>query len=506
MSTGALPAINSPTTAGAVHHGPTRVGFARFWAHRHVFLALTDLAILGASILVAYLIRFKAGLALWSAEAPDPIPYIRSGLLLSATWMYVVWRAGAYERGLRGVASPVIRVRLLLKAGLIAVTAVMAFGFLNREFLLSRQVYLTSAIAAVISMTISRSAFSRLDRVLAERGYVAAQIAIVGTNRVALEFADSVERESHGSLRVMGLISRRPNHDSATNRQILGHVDEIESIYKRIHFDKLVLATPEAGESFKERRGGTVISLLNFCEQNGVALYMVPDSFEIAVAPSEVASFSGTPLVRLQDTALHPVYEVVKRLMDMVFSCAILLIGLPLWLAIAVGLKFTSSGPILFSQLRAGHNGRPFRMYKFRSMSVDAESRLGQLVDLDALQEPVFKIKNDPRVTAFGRWLRRSGLDEIPQLINVLRGEMSLVGPRPEEIALVHKYDQWQRRRLKAKPGITGYQQIKNRGGSSLTERIGYDLVYLKHQSLGLDLYIMLHTPLVLLRGSGVSH
>jgi exopolysaccharide biosynthesis polyprenyl glycosylphosphotransferase len=355
-------------------------------------------------------------------------------------------------------------------------------------------------------MTISRSAFSRLDRVLAARGYVAAQIAIVGTNRVALEFADSVERESHGSLRVMGLISRRPNHDSVANRQILGHIDEIESIYKRIHFDKLVLATPQAGESFKERRGGTVISLLNFCEQNGVALYMVPDSFEIAVAPSEVASFSGTPLVRLQDTALHPVYEVVKRVMDVVFSCAILLIGLPLWLAIAVGLKLTSSGPILFSQLRAGHNGRPFRMYKFRSMSVDAESRLGQLVDLDALQEPVFKIKNDPRVTALGRWLRRSGLDEIPQLINVLRGEMSLVGPRPEEIALVHKYDQWQRRRLKAKPGITGYQQIKNRGGSSLAERIGYDLVYLKHQSLGLDLYIMLHTPLVLLRGSGVSH
>ena len=145
-------------------------------------------------------------------------------------------------------------------------------------------------------------------------------------------------------------------------------------------------------------------------------------------------------------------------------------------------------------------------MYKFRSMVCDAERKLAELVDIESLAEPVFKLRNDPRVTRVGGFLRRTGLDEIPQLINVLKGEMSIVGPRPEERALVEKYDPWQRRRLKAKPGITGYQQIVNRGHPDLSERIKYDLIYLKHQSLLLDLYIMAQTILVVVRGTGVTH
>jgi len=178
---------------------------------------------------------------------------------------------------------------------------------------------------------------------------------------------------------------------------------------------------------------------------------------------------------------------------------------MPLWIAIALFIKFGSKGPVFFTQVRAGLHGKPFKMYKFRSMVEDAEAKLGEMVDIDNLDEPVFKIKNDPRITAVGRFLRRTSLDETPQLLNVLKGEMSIVGPRPEELALVEKYDHQQRRRLKGLPGITGYQQINNRGEPSLSRRIKYDLVYLKHQGPVLDSYIILKTIWVVIRSKGLT-
>ena len=192
--------------------------------------------------------------------------------------------------------------------------------------------------------------------------------------------------------------------------------------------------------------------------------------------------------------------------MDLLISAGLILAGLPIWLLLGLLIKATSKGPVFFDQIRAGLHGEAFSMLKFRSMVADAEEKLGDLVDLDSLEEPVFKIGNDPRVTGVGRLLRRSSLDELPQLINVLAGRMSLVGPRPEELEVVKRYDVWQRRRLKAKPGITGLQQIMCRGSTDLNKRIRYDLMYLKHQSLLFDLYILIRTFGVVIRGSGVTH
>ncbi len=155
--------------------------------------------------------------------------------------------------------------------------------------------------------------------------------------------------------------------------------------------------------------------------------------------------------------------------------------------------------------MRVGLHGKPFKIYKFRTMVPDADAQLKDLVDEENLKEPGFKISNDPRATPVGRLLRRASLDEIPQLLNVFKGEMSLVGPRPEMKELVERYNPEQRRRLKAKPGITGYQQTRARG-RPLSECIEYDLFYLKHQSLLLDLYILTRTVAVVIRGSGVTH
>jgi lipopolysaccharide/colanic/teichoic acid biosynthesis glycosyltransferase len=191
--------------------------------------------------------------------------------------------------------------------------------------------------------------------------------------------------------------------------------------------------------------------------------------------------------------------------MDIILSTVVLLVGLPFWLLIGVLIKLITGGPVFYVQERAGSMGKPFKMIKFRTMTIDADQRLKELISMDSLAEPVFKLDSDPRVTPIGKILRNWSLDEVPQCLNVLWGDMSFVGPRPESVELVEKYNPWQRRRLKAKPGITGLQQIMSRGIPSLEKRTALDLYYLKHQGIWLDLFILARTLIVVIRGDGVK-
>lgn len=482
----------------------TEAAFGCLWQYRHVYLAVADATIVVAAFLACYWLRFFIdSFSFQQTAIPDVALYVRSAAILAGAWLFGLWRDGAYEPGLRGVSAPTLRLRAILTSGVYAVCALMAVGFMYRDLLLSRQVYLMSAVVAVLAMSGTRTLFGAIDCYLARRGF-ATRVLIVGLNRTAFEFADAVDRAS--SARVCGFVSSGEPFVLDAPRAVLGYLGDLEAIHARVPFNMIVVACQGLVANGMDGDNERIVELLNFCEENNIALYMVPGSFDVAVSPREIATFSGTPLINLKDASLHPLYAITKRIIDVACACAILLAGLPLWLFIIVAIKLTSPGPLLFMQWRAGRHGRPFKMYKFRSMAVDAEAQLARLMDVNALAEPVFKIRNDPRVTPFGRWLRSSGLDEIPQLLNVLRGDMSIVGPRPEEVGLVSRYDPWQRRRLKAKPGITGYQQISNRGGTSLAERVKYDLVYLKHQSFLLDLYILLRTPVVILKASGITH
>ncbi len=193
----------------------------------------------------------------------------------------------------------------------------------------------------------------------------------------------------------------------------------------------------------------------------------------------------------------------LKRLIDLVGALFGLIVTSPLMLLIALAIKLDSAGPVLFVQTRAGQGGRPFRMYKFRSMVADAETRLDAVIAQSQLPPPVFKIPRDPRVTRVGRFLRRFSLDELPQFVNVLKGEMSLVGPRPEELRIVALYSDWHRRRLAVKPGITGPMQTYGRGALSLDERVRLELTYIENYSLWKDFYFLLKTIPAVLGGRG---
>ena len=491
-------------------------GISAVWRYRGWALMAVDVALIVASFLLAFAIRswlqphfsdtFGRYVDVKHIGWESVAAYFKGALLLAVAWVVLIWRAGGYESGLRGIASPIIRIRLVLLAGLKAFAVVMVLSYMYRGSLLSRPVYAMTAALALGNMILARLLFLALDRDLAVQGLAIQHVVVGGLDQQGHEFANRLNAVG-STVRVAGFLTAN-GHTSSTDDAgypVLGHLDEIADIYEQRPFDKLVLSHSVVSAAQDEKCAGELMEIVNFCEACNVTLYTLPNVLNVAVHQSEVGTFAGMPLVKVRDAALHRGYAAAKRIMDLVIASTVLLLGSPLWLAIAAFVKYMSKGPIIFRQTRVGLHGVPFRIYKFRSMVQDAEARLKDLVDVDKLNVPGFKLKGDPRVTWIGAILRRTSLDEIPQLLNVLKGEMSIVGPRPEMPNLVQRYNPWQRRRLKAKPGITGYQQIMARG-QPLAGAIEYDLIYLKHQSLLLDLYILLKTVIVVFKGTGVTH
>ncbi len=224
-----------------------------------------------------------------------------------------------------------------------------------------------------------------------------------------------------------------------------------------------------------------------------------PEVYAQTVEPVRAPTNGFFGSLSLREPNLPPWHRRLKRAMDIVLSLLMLVACAPIFLVVPILIKLLSRGPVFHTQIRAGQNGYPFRLYKFRSMVANAEQLLSQQVALDAGGEPVFKLVDDPRVTALGKILRRTSIDELPQIFNVLRGEMSWVGPRPEEVHIVEKYNGYQRQRLRARPGVTGLQQIRCRGVPSMEERMVDDLEYIETQTLWMDLKILVKSVFVVL-------
>jgi exopolysaccharide biosynthesis polyprenyl glycosylphosphotransferase len=260
--------------------------------------------------------------------------------------------------------------------------------------------------------------------------------------------------------------------------------------------DRIILASQQLDEAL-------IAELVQFCRARQIKLSVVPPARGVFGTAVQLDHVADLPVVEYNTWAPSRSTLALKRVMDFVLSLAALVLLSPLFVLIAIAIAVGSRGPILFGQRRAGVNAQPFRLYKFRTMVWNAEELLPQLVAIDELADPMFKLPNDPRVTRVGRVLRRASLDELPQLANVLKGEMSLVGPRPEEVELVEMYAPEHRFRLKVKPGLTGPMQVYGRGQLTFDERLAVEREYIENLSLTRDLRILAMTLAAVVSGHG---
>lgn len=332
-----------------------------------------------------------------------------------------------------------------------------------------------------------------LQRNLLLRGIGRRNTVIIGYNDKAKEVFIEVNRAKALGLDVIGFVLVNENNSTQDkDEKILGTIDEIQDIVHRNNVKEVIIA-------LDKHEHDLMLDVIAKCDFNDLNIKIVPDLYEIISGQARTNQLYGVPLIEI-NPQLMPVWErKIKRLMDIVFSLIILTLTLPITLIVAMAIKIDSEGPVFFKQIRVGKDGKEFKIYKFRSMIKDAEKHTG----------PVWSTKDDPRITRVGKIIRKFRLDEIPQFINVLRGEMSLVGPRPERPYFVEKLSKeipLYKRRLRVKPGITGWAQVKHKYDETIEDvkkKLQYDLYYIENISLRMDLKILFRTVFVVLFGKG---
>lgn len=298
------------------------------------------------------------------------------------------------------------------------------------------------------------------------------------------------------------LLSKENGHDPLFDRynDRVSKADKLLGIIDHIQPDVVYIARPVSYD--------TLTDVILKTKKNGekILFAVTPEIYEKQIGRLRrkiKVNGSFFPLYNLKKNNHTRTYLLFKRLFDISFSLLVLFLTFPIFILAPILIKLTSHGPVFYTQVRAGLNGYPFKMYKFRSMVHSADDSISQCINLDRFQEPVYKLKNDHRVTWLGRLLRKTSIDELPQIFNVIKGDMSLVGPRPEDSRLVERYNAYFKERLRVKPGITGLQQINCRGIPDMIERMKHDLYYIENHTLWMDIKIMFRSIFVVLFQKG---
>jgi exopolysaccharide biosynthesis polyprenyl glycosylphosphotransferase len=330
-----------------------------------------------------------------------------------------------------------------------------------------------------------------------EHGYDHIKSLVIGSSERSVEFINRLLFSPDLGYEVVGVLTDAPSDEErVAGIPVFGSVGDLRDVLNRTSVDEVFYAMSiDAGVDIND--------LVFACEEVGVRFSVLADWFRPSIARTSIRSLGDLPVLTFSTTPSQIGQLVFKNVLDRVLGFLTLLFLSPLMLAMALLIKLSSSGPVFFHQIRSGLNGRLFKMYKFRTMVKNAEELREQLEGANEMSGPVFKIKKDPRVTGLGHWLRRTSIDELPQLFNVMLGDMSMVGPRPPIPAEVEKYERWQRRRLSMKPGLTCFWQIAGRNEIDFTQWMELDLKYIDNWSLKLDLIILLKTIPVVILGRG---
>jgi exopolysaccharide biosynthesis polyprenyl glycosylphosphotransferase len=457
----------------------------RHAAELRALLMLVDGLMAVGLVIVASVIRFGGQWSIHWQELDLVIDPLVLTIGYAVIWVGVLTLNGLYRPRarwtIRSEAVDLLRATAMMAAILLAVLFWIRIPDVSRLFLLL--LFPAQWLVALVTRVALRLSFQRLR----ERGYNRRFMLIVGSGARGQAFARKVESHRELGLEVMGFLDEDASIELPARWRRLGSLEDVEHLLRTLVVDEVAVCLPFS-------MWDKVDAITRICEDHGKIVRVPMDVLDRAFASGRVEELDGTPVYSLVSGPDRVLGLALKRLIDLAIAAVGLIILSPILAIIAIAIVLMDGHPILFTQVRVGLHGRAFTVYKFRTMTPDAEERFAEVAHLGEGRGPAFKMARDPRMTRSGFFLRRTSLDELPQLWNVLRGEMSLVGPRPAPPREVETYDMWLRRRLSMKPGITGLWQVTARSSNDFDRRAELDLDYIDRWSFWLDLKILLRT------------
>ncbi len=446
-------------------------------------LVPVDYLMIALAALAAYGLRFGSAVSEIRPVIYE-IPFrefLNIVFIVAIFWIAIFALSGLYTmKGQRKNFQEISRVFFACST---ATLAVIVFIFFSREFFSSRFIIMGTWGLSLIFVSLAHLIVRAIQTSFYKRGLGVHRLVIIGDDQLTEDFVKQVYKKPNLGLK----ITERFSDFSDKVKQRMIQMAESDKV------DEVILTDSRLPKS-------DTLDLLGFCDNHHLTFKYAADLLEAQATNVEVQTIAGIPIIEIRKTALEGWGKVLKRLFDIVASVLIGIILSPLFLLISIFTKIDSRGPVLVKLQRVGRQGRVFTLYKFRSMVKDAHAMKKELLKYNERRDgPLFKMKNDPRITRVGRFLRKTSLDEFPQLINILKGQMSIVGPRPHEPEEVAAYEKHHKKLLNIKPGITGLAQVSGRSDLGFEDEVKLDTYYIENWSFGLDLQIIFKTPVAVL-------
>ena len=426
---------------------------------------------------------------------PTGIATMAFAVVLPLAWITAIGLAGGYQGRLLGVGSEEYNKVALGALGLIALVGTVSWA---AEFSLARLFVAVAFPVAILLTFAGRKALRVRTRALRRKGRMQHRTVILGEGLGVNELAAHLQASSKHGYDVIGACLTTSDETwPDIGVPVMGEIEDVVAVVRAYDADTVAVVPSPILTSERLRR------LAWQLEPTGANLVVAPSLMDVAGPRIAVRPVEGLPLLHVEQPRFSGIKRLIKETYDPVAAAVGLLLLSPLLAAVALAIKIDSPGPVLFRQSRVGRQGKPFTIVKFRTMVVDAEARKAELAHLNEGSGPLFKMKRDPRITRVGAFLRRTSLDELPQLVNVVTGSMSLVGPRPHLPEEIELFGDDFRRRLLVKPGLTGLWQVSGRSDLSFEESVRVDLRYVENWSLAMDMLILWRTLSVVVKGSG---
>lgn len=462
---------------------PATISPRRVFEHRlSAALVAYDMLVCVAAMAAAYYLRLHAPSNLLAPLRHAPELYVGAAPVVVLLWLLGFYLMNLYD--IRRFQSPFAELLATFGGVTVATLLVAASSFLSHTDY-SRAILILFWGAGLVLTVAERGAFALYRSNALRRGKGGSRTAIVGCGELGQVVAERIRRYHSLGYTQVGFVSTDDGPDSVGGFPVLGKLEELPEIIEEHSVDEVLVAQRDLDVD-------RLMTVISRCRELPVQFNLVAGPLQLLTGGAEISGLADLPVVPLERRHFPWWQSALKRAMDVVLGAILLVLAAPLLVIAALLIRRETKASAIFAQERVGRDGKPFTMLKFRTMAPSADPYADAPLD-----------ENDERVTRIGRWLRRYSLDELPQLINVLRGEMSLVGPRPEMSFIVERYAPWQQRRLEVRPGLTGLWQILGRKDLPLRENIEYDFYYLNNRSLLMDLAILLRTIPAVLRARG---